>query len=136
MPSRLIAKRALQAERLTRVANSPFFASRFLLYFSALSRFPIGRGAYSVRCASSVLLALVLSCVCGCFNNPQFGWPKFFHPGPAPVQQQNAQKFDPYAEYGPALGESRPPRGAGDQPVPEAARDRWTEWGEPRYGYP
>jgi hypothetical protein len=87
-----------------------------------------------VRCASSIILALAVSTALGCAD-PTFGLPKFFNPGSAPVQQQNAQKFDPYSEYGPALGESRPPRGAGDQAVPEAARNRWQGWGAPRYGY-
>jgi hypothetical protein len=71
---------------------------------------------------------------CGCADK-KFGLPKFFAPGPTQFQQQQAQKFDPYAEYGPALGESRPPRGAGDQPLPEASRNRWELWGAPRYGF-
>ncbi len=92
-----------------------------------------------MRPASTVLLAIVLNLCASCSRRQvplgEFGWPKFFAPGSAPLQQQNATKFDPYSEYGPALGESRPPRGAGDQPLPEAARNRWQEWGAPRYGY-
>jgi hypothetical protein len=50
------------------------------------------------------------------------------------VQQRRAQEFDPYAQYGPALNESRPR--AYDAPPPEASRDRWPDWGDPRYGSP
>jgi len=84
-----------------------------------------------VRRATSILLAIGLLGACGC-TSPKFGWPKLFGPGPAPYQQERAQKFDPYAEYGPALSESRPR--SYDAPPPEASRGHWDDWGSPRYG--
>ncbi len=85
--------------------------------------------------ALNILFALGLAVgAIGC-SMPNFGYPRVFNPGPVRYQQLRAQKFDPYAEYGPALGESRPPRGYYDQPPPEATRGRWEEWGAPRYGF-
>jgi len=90
-----------------------------------------------VRTARNLFVAIAIAaCAGGCGPPEKFGWPALFAPGPAPLQQQRFARFDPYAEYGPALGESRPPRGAGDLPLPEATRDRWKEWGQLRYGYP
>ncbi len=82
----------------------------------------------------SIFLALALLCAAGCAD-PSFGKPRPFAYEPTKYQQLRAEKFDPYAEYGPALGESRPPRGYGDQPLPEPTRGRWDTWGAPRYGF-
>jgi hypothetical protein len=88
-----------------------------------------------VRLAQSLILVLGLACASGCAD-PSFGFPRFFGPQPPlRYQQLRAMKFDPYAEYGPALGESRPPRGFGDVPLPEATRGRWPQWGAPRFGF-
>jgi hypothetical protein len=84
-----------------------------------------------VRRLSSILLALALALeACGC-SNPSFGKPNWFHPGPAPYQQERAKKFDPYSEYGPALGESRPR--SYDAPPPEASRGRLPDGGSTVY---
>ena len=88
-----------------------------------------------MRRALNVLFALSLAIgATGCAT-PNFGYPRIFQPDPVRYQQLRAEKFDPYAEYGPALGESRPPRGFGDQPLPEATRGRWESWGAPRFGF-
>jgi hypothetical protein len=89
-----------------------------------------------VRRALNILFALSLAIgATGCAS-ANFGYPKIFGPTlPTRYQQVRAEKFDPYAEYGPALGESRPPRGFGDQPLAEPTRGRWQEWGAPRFGF-
>ena len=88
-----------------------------------------------MRRALNMLFALSLAVgTWGCGTPDKFAFPKFFSPGPTDLQRQRAQKFDPYAEYGPALSESRPR--SYDTPPPEAARDRWGAWGQARYGYP
>jgi hypothetical protein len=86
-----------------------------------------------VRRVLNIVFALSLAIgAAGCATS-NFGYPKIFGPAPVAYQRQQAQKFDPYAEYGPALNESRPR--SFDAPPPEASRGRWEEWGGPRYGF-
>lgn len=83
--------------------------------------------------ASKLLLAaaIVVASGSGCQGT---GFPRLFSREPVPYQQQRAQKFDPYPEYGPDIRDTRPR--AYTNPPPEASRGRWQEWGAPRYGYP
>ena len=79
------------------------------------------------------ILALVAPCLLASLGCKDFGFPKLFHPGPVEYQQQRAQKFDPYPEYGPGIDQTRPLQY--DRPPPEASRGRWEQWGAPRFGY-
>jgi energy-converting hydrogenase Eha subunit F len=70
----------------------------------------------------SLLLGTLLTLgIAGCANLK----PDWFHPGPAPVQQARAERFDPYPEndIGPPIVGSRPREY--QNPVPEVDRGRW-----------
>jgi hypothetical protein len=77
-----------------------------------------------------VMMLLVLAAVCqGCTSEGRckFGLPNFFHPGPAPVQEARAVRFDPYPQdqAGPDIVGGRPRDY--QQSVSEDDRARWQD---------
>jgi len=73
-------------------------------------------------------VCVLLGTACGCAQDrPDFGWPRFFGPGPADRQQQRAVRFDPYPQDngGPALTGVRPREY--EKPIPEIDRARWQQ---------
>lgn len=78
-------------------------------------------------------LVLASGAVAGCRGT---GGPRWFHPGPAPYQREQATRFDPYPQtdnFGGDMSGARPIDY--DRPIPETSRARWNQWGRPRYGY-
>lgn len=74
-----------------------------------------------------LLLAAMVVSLCGCANMG----PNIFHPGPAPLQQARAMRFDPYPEpdVGPPVLGGRPREY--QVPVPEPVRNQpwWNRFG-------
>jgi hypothetical protein len=74
------------------------------------------------------LLVLAIGVGAVTFGCRSVSGPRLTGPGPAPYQQAQAERFDPYpeTESGPAVVGSRPMEY--EDPPPEVQRARWLPW--------
>lgn len=84
----------------------------------------------------TLILAGLLMAACVSTGCRGTGGPRWFHPGPAPYQQQQAARYDPYPQtdnFGGDMSGTRPLDY--DRPLPETVRARWNTSTQRRYPY-